>query len=315
MVKAESLRVLRFLLPLVALGALFSFGCSDAEDQGGKKAQGAHQAQGFSGRNVQEFIAYYNGVVNLLNGDASPARMQRHLQTMKAHGPIAGARYFEERFNVLEPVDLSSALGAETWDKLKMEMKNFQTLVARFYAKVDEYGAYQRTKAYESDNWAKGDSLIAGCEPLIKQTEAVADSIMSSLGPWAEKADALALEGSPFKEQVLAGRELVSRMEEILQSVAGGHEEAAKNSIPSLDSALGKVRAALEAGKKLGAGPRFNASLYQGLIISGESFLGNLRTLLKENKSAAEQRTLNITFDMLQRNYKAAVDALNRSMP
>lgn len=315
MAKAEGLRLLRFLLPLVALGALFLSGCSDGEEQGGRKEQAAQGDQGFSGQNVQEFIAYYNGVVNLLNGDASPAHMQRHLQTMKEHGPISGARYFEERFKMLEAADLTSALGAETWARLKSEMQKFQTLVGQFYAKVDEYGAYQRAKAYESDNWAKGDALIAACEPLIKQTEAVTDSIMGALGPWADKADALALEGSPFKEQVLAGRELVRRMEEILQSVADGNEDAAKKSVPAMERALDKVRAALEAGKKLGAEVPFNANLYQGLIRGGESFLGNLRTVLKENKSAAEQRTLNMTFDMMQRNYKSAVDALNRSMP
>lgn len=315
MIKAGGLRLFRFLLPLLALGALFLSGCSDGKDQGGEKEQASHGQPGFSGQNVQEFIAYYNGVVNLLNGDASPAHMQRHLQTMKEHGPISGARYFEERFKMLEAADLSSALGAETWADLKSRMRNFQTLVEQFYAKVDEYAAYQRSKAYESDNWAKGATVIASSEPLIQQSEAVADSIMRALGPWADKADALALEGSPCKEQVLAGRELARRMEESLQALADGNEQAAKKSIPALESALDKVRAALEAGKKLTPEARFNAGLYQGLIRSGESFLGNLRTVLKENKSAAEQRTLNLTFDMMQRNYKSAVDALNRSMP
>lgn len=315
MVKAESLRLFHFLLPLVALGALFVSGCSDGENQGGKKEQATHEQQGFSGPNVQEFIAYYNGVVNLLNGDASPAHMRRHLQTMKDHGPIAGARYFEEGFKKLETADLSSALGAQTWTELKSEMRNFQTLVEQFYAKVDEYAAYQRSKAYESDNWTKGAALIANCEPLIQQSEAVADNIMGALGPWADKADALALEGSPYKEQILAGRELARRMEESLGALADGNEQAAKKSISALEIALDKVRAALEAGKKLGPEARFHADLYQGMIRSGESFLGNLRTVLKENKSAAEQRTLNLTFDMMQRNYKSAVDALNRSMP
>ena len=258
---------------------------------------------------ANKVIEYYNTAISATKNMLKESDAERVIEYMRNKGKRIGGA--PATFRVIVKSDTtgfrtpSSAFPDEVRDSVRLYACQYMDLANEFYENYNEYKKYIAAEDYKDDNHAKGDEFLAKEEKLVAQLPELRSKIFKLITPFADKAEEATLTDNPLKDHIMAGKGLLSAIENTLQiydpEMKAEDLQKSYNEIQKLSEA---AQALTEVADQKNA-----MNDFKNFLETIEKFQGELRKQLRNGKfNERGYEHLEINYTDVVRNYNNFVN-------